>query len=77
MKPPVMPGRWVCRMRFRRRRSSSLAILRETPDVIDGRHVDHIAAGQGDVRGDARALLAERLLGDLDDDFLAFLEQVG
>ena len=45
--------------------------------VLERRHVDHVAAGQRDVRSDARALLAERLLGDLDDDLLAFLQQVG
>ena len=45
-------------------------------DVLERRHVDHVAAGQGDVRGDARALLAERLLGDLNDDLLAFAQQV-
>ena len=45
-------------------------LARDT-DVIDGRHVDQEAAGQGDVGGDARAFLAERLLGNLNDDFLA------
>ena len=44
--------------------------------VFERRHVDHVAAGQRDVRGDARALLAQRLLGDLNDDLLAFFEQV-
>jgi hypothetical protein len=29
------------------------------------------------VAGDARAFFAERLLGDLDDDFLALLQHVG
>ena len=46
-------------------------------DVVDGGHVDQEAAGQGDVGGNARAFLAERLLGDLHDDFLAFAEEVG
>ena len=45
--------------------------------VLHRRHVDHVAAGQGDVRRDARALLAERLLGDLDDDLLALFQQFG
>ena len=45
-------------------------------DVIDRRHVDEEPAGQAEMRRDARALGAERLLHDLDDDFLAFLEQV-
>ena len=46
-------------------------------DVIDGGHVDQEAAGQRDVAGDARALFAERLLGDLDDDFLTGLQHFG
>ena len=50
--------------------------LARDADVLERRHVDHEAARQGDVRRDARALLAERLLRDLDDDFLAFLQQV-
>ena len=45
--------------------------------VIERRHVDEIAAGQSDVARDARAFLAERLFGDLDDDFLALLQHVG
>ena len=47
--------------------------LARDADVVDGRHVDQEAAGQGDVRRDAGALLPQRLLGDLNDDFLAFL----
>src|SRR2546429_2726350 len=39
-------------------------------DVINRRHVDKEAARQSDVTGDARAFLAERFLGDLNDDFL-------
>ena len=46
-------------------------------DVIDRGHVNQEAAGQSDVAGDARAFLAERLLGDLDDDFLALLQHFG
>ena len=45
-------------------------------DVGDGGHEDQEAAGQGDVRGDARALLGDGLLGDLDQNLLAGLEQV-
>ena len=44
--------------------------------MIDGRHVHQETAGQRDVRGDARAFLAERFLGDLYDDFLAFAQKV-
>ncbi len=50
--------------------------LARDADVIDGRHVHQEAAGQRDVRSDARAFLTQRLLGDLDDDFLAFFQQV-
>ena len=45
--------------------------------MVERGHVDQVAPGQRDVAGDARAFLAERLLGDLDDDFLALLEHVG
>ena len=45
--------------------------------VIERGHVDEIAAGKSDVAGDARAFFAERLFGDLDDDFLALLQHVG
>src|SRR5260370_13966673 len=44
---------------------------------MNRRHVDEEAARQGDVAGDARALFAERLLGDLDDDLLASLQHFG
>src|SRR5579872_7154530 len=44
--------------------------------MLESRHVDHVAPRQRDVRCDARALWAERLLGDLNDDFLAFFQQV-
>ncbi len=46
-------------------------------NVIDGRHIHKEAPGQRDVAGDARAFLAERLLGDLDDDVLAGLQHLG
>ncbi len=45
--------------------------------VLERRHVDHVAARQRDVGSDARALGSERLLGDLDNDLLAFLQQFG
>ena len=44
--------------------------------MIERRHIDQKASGKRDVAGDARALFAERLLGDLDDDFLALLQHV-
>src|SRR5439155_26660362 len=46
-------------------------------DVIDVRHVDHVTSGQRNVRCDARALLPQWLLGDLDYDLLSFTQQVG
>ena len=45
-------------------------------DVIHGRHEHQEASRQRDMTRQARALGAERLLGDLDDDVLAFLEQL-
>src|SRR5260370_1807459 len=47
------------------------------PGVMDRGHVDQEAARQSDVAGDARALLSERLLGDLDDDVPAGLQHFG
>ena len=43
-------------------------------DVRDGGHEDQEAAGKGDVRGDARAFLGDRLLGDLDENLLSGLQ---
>ena len=51
--------------------------LARDADMLDGRHVDDETARQSDVRRDARALLAERLFGDLNDDLLAFFQKVG
>ena len=45
-------------------------------DMRNRRHEDQKASGQRDVAGDARALLGDRLLGDLNQDFLAWLQQV-
>jgi len=45
-------------------------------DVGDGGHKDQEAAGKGNVRCDARALLGDGLLGDLDENLLAGFEQV-
>ena len=46
-------------------------------DVVNRRHVDKEAARQSHVAGNARALLAEGFLGDLDDDFLTGLQHFG
>jgi hypothetical protein len=43
-------------------------------DVIDRRHKDEVAPGQADVRGHPRALGADRVFHDLNEDLLAFLE---
>lgn len=45
-------------------------------DVRGRRHVDDVAAGQRDVRGDARALGAQRVLGDLAQDVLALADDL-
>ena len=50
--------------------------LARDADVVDRRHEDQEAAGQRDVGGDARAF-RDRLLGDLDEDLLARLQQFG
>src|SRR5580704_8523742 len=51
--------------------------LSRNAGVIERWHVDQIAAGQRDVAGDAGALLAQWLFGNLNDDFLALLQHVG
>ncbi len=43
--------------------------------MVDRRHEDQEAARERDVRCDAGALLGDGLLGDLDEDLLAGLEQ--
>src|SRR5690348_4174428 len=45
--------------------------------VVERGHVNEEAARKSDVAGDARALLSERFLRNLDDDFLARLQQFG
>src|ERR1017187_1913681 len=45
-------------------------------DVRDSGHENQKASGQRDVRGDARALLGDWLLGNLDQDLLARLQQI-
>ena len=45
-------------------------------DVAGLRHVDDVAARDGHEGGDARALGAERLLGDLDQDLLALAQHL-
>src|SRR5205085_7635318 len=40
------------------------------------RHQHHVAAGQGDERGQGGALVAALFLVDLDDDFLAFAQDL-
>src|SRR5207253_2216052 len=44
--------------------------------MIHRRHIHQEPARQRDVRRDARALLTQRLLSDLNDDLLAFFQQV-
>src|SRR6185312_15990549 len=45
-------------------------------DVMGRRHVDQETAGKREVAGDARPLLADGLLGDLDQNLLAGAEQI-
>src|SRR5579885_705212 len=45
--------------------------------MIHAGHVDDVAPRQRDMRSNSRALLAQRLLRDLDDNFLSRLEEIG
>ena len=77
MKPPGMPGPVVLQDAPQPQALFVGGDLAGDAHVVDGRHVDDVPSGQRDVRSDAGALLAERLLGDLDQDFLPLLQQVG
>jgi hypothetical protein len=71
-----------CSLRFGHHAAQPRAVFRGAnaarhADVVHRGHVDQVAARQSDVAGDARALLAQRLLGDLHDDFFARLQHFG
>ena len=73
---------WECAARFADQAAETRTIFRagdfaRDADVVNRRHVDEEAARQSDVTGDARALLAERFLGDLNDYFLTSLQHFG
>ena len=78
MTPPVKPCSSRNSRTMPRRRLALLARLdlARDADVIDRRHEHQEAPRHRDVRGEAGALGAERLLDDLDEDLLPFLEQV-
>ena len=50
--------------------------LARNAGVVHRRHVDQKTSGQRDVTGNARAFFADRFLGNLDQDFLPFFQQV-
>src|SRR5437868_7202866 len=56
---------------FFRRNLSRHAIM------VHRRHINQKASRQRDMAGDARSLLADGFLGDLHQDFLSFLQQLG
>ena len=76
MKPPTGPGRCALQDSLQALALFVARDLARHAHVLQRRHVDHVAARQRDVRSDARAFLAQRLLGDLDDDLLAFFQQI-
>src|SRR5260221_4822660 len=53
-----------------------LDLARDT-QMFHRRHVNQKAARQGDVRSDARAFLGDWLFGDLDQNLLAFFQEIG
>ena len=77
MNPPADPGVLALQNALQAQALFVAGDLARDAHVFERRHVDHVAARQRDVRRDARAFLAQRLLGDLNDDFLAFFQQVG
>ena len=46
-------------------------------EMLDRRHINEKASGQRDVRCNSRALSRDRFFSDLDQDLLAFFQQVG
>ena len=73
--PP--PPRSSCLASLRRRSRSLSSSRRETPTPSPVGRVDHVAAGDGELHREPRALGLQRVLDDLDDDLLPRLEQVG
>ncbi len=60
--------------------SRSLAVgidFARDAEMFDGRHVNQITARERDVRSNARALLGDRLFGNLHQNLLAFAQEVG
>ena len=68
---PSLSGRTRCTSCAQPLALGAVADLAAHADARREGHVDEEAAGQGDLRGDARALGGDRLLGDLDEDVLA------
>ena len=50
--------------------------LARNAGVVHRRHVDEETSGERDVTGDTRALFADRLLGNLHQDFLTFFQEI-
>jgi hypothetical protein len=68
-------GRYFLTIAFRRERSAVLDLFTHA-DVVKSGHEHGVASWERDLRRDPRALRADRLLADLHEDFLPFLEQI-
>ena len=74
---PIPLGRIRLAIALRRLRSRSSTDPAGDPDVVHGGHQHQVASRNREIAGDhAGALGADRLLGHLDDDVLAFLQHV-
>ncbi len=70
MNPPSsVLSAWA--ISFNRLRSSSLSIRREIPICLLPRHKDHVAAGSDTWEVTRAPFGAERVFGDLDENFFA------
>ena len=76
MTPPESFGQHFLDLRAQPLPLLALADLPAHADALGERHVDEEAAGERDLRGDARSLRGDRLLGDLNDQVLAALQDV-
>ena len=76
MTPPEFFGQDRFDLRAQSLPRLALADLPAHAHALGERHVDEEPAGQRDLRGDARSLRGDRLLGDLNDQVLAALENI-
>ena len=76
MKPTPLGGFSSLKISRRRRRCVVVVDLARDADAVEAGHQHEVAAGDADVGAERRPLGADAFLDDLDEDFLAALEDV-